>query len=66
MANMSYCRFENTAPDMKDCTDALGEMEFSDFEELSETEQNAARKLFTICKMYVEVFKQSILPNLEK
>lgn len=27
MANMSYCRFENTVPDFVDCADALTERE---------------------------------------
>jgi hypothetical protein len=25
MPNMSYCRFQNTLPDLKDCHDAMGE-----------------------------------------
>lgn len=26
MSNMSYCRFENTASDIRDCEEALSEM----------------------------------------
>ena len=29
MSNMSYCRFENTNDDLKDCEEALSEMEGS-------------------------------------
>ncbi len=64
MANMNYCRFENTANDLRDCVNALDEM--PDFEELSETEKDAANEMFELCQNFVEIFKQSILPNLEK
>lgn len=30
MANMSYCRFQNTALDLADCADALEEILYSD------------------------------------
>ena len=30
MANMSYCRFENTSMDMADCVDAMQDMELRD------------------------------------
>ena len=30
MANMSYCRFENTVSDLADCADAFNEMELRD------------------------------------
>lgn len=29
MANMSYCRFENTYPDLRDCYDAMGDDDLS-------------------------------------
>ena len=41
MANMSYCRFRNTAMDLDDCLEAL---EYK--EELSKEEFNACRKMF--------------------
>jgi len=31
MANMSYCRFENTARDMRDCLHAIEDREVYDF-----------------------------------
>lgn len=40
MSNMSYCRFENTFPDLKDCLDALKEGE-----KLSESEKKYAKKM---------------------
>lgn len=37
MANMSYCRFQNTAPDLSDCLDYL-------WEEVGSKEEWEARK----------------------
>lgn len=47
MPNMSYCRFHNTLIDLKDCADALSELE--DLSSLSETERKAALKLMKLC-----------------
>lgn len=41
MANMSYCRFQNTNMDMSDCIDAL-----YDGEELSDDEAIACKDMF--------------------
>ena len=49
MANMGYCRFSNTLADLRDCQDALSEM--NDYEkELSPEEAKAARRLFKLCR----------------
>jgi hypothetical protein len=49
MANMSHCRFRNTLIDLRDCRDALSEI--NDWEkELSPEEAKAARRLFTLCR----------------
>lgn len=48
MANMSYCRFENTMQAMRDCMTALEESCFDLVmlkEELSDTEYNALLKM---------------------
>lgn len=42
MANMSYCRFQNTRLDMMDCMDALANRE-----SLSEDEAIACVRMFT-------------------
>ena len=42
MANMSYCRFQNTRLDMMDCMDALDNRET-----LSEDERIACVRMFT-------------------
>jgi len=49
MANMAYCRFQNTLQDLRDCQRALNEM--GDFErELSGEEARAAKRLLQICR----------------
>jgi hypothetical protein len=49
MANMSYCRFENTLEDLRDCRDALSELNsVSDIE--SDSERKAAQRLIKMCK----------------
>ena len=44
MANMSYCRFQNTLQDMRDCYEAL-----QSGETLSRDEQSAVEMLVEIC-----------------
>ena len=48
MANMSYCRFENTLRDLKDCDDHLHA------KNLSETEEKARKELIAVCKRITE------------
>ncbi len=44
MSNMSYCRFRNTLPDLRDCADNM-------WDELEDQEEEAARKrLIALCK----------------
>lgn len=58
MGNMSYCRFENTYGDLKDCLEAL-----SDAGGVNELEKDAGqyekkyvRKLVDLCKEIVDDF----------
>ena len=44
---MTYCRFENTYNDLRDCLGALSEIEIDD---LVETEKEYAKKLILLCK----------------
>lgn len=48
MANMSYCRFENTLADLKDCWDAWND------DDLNETEEKAKKRLLALCKTIAE------------
>ena len=49
MSNMSYCRFQNTLPDLQDCyhnmTDDLGDREF-----------RARRELIELCKVITDTY----------
>lgn len=45
MANMSYCRFQNTLNDFRDCSEAFLEMAYEGDEDLSEDEGYAAKAL---------------------
>ena len=51
MANMSYCRFENTFHDLEDCQEALFE---NGLDGLSETETKYAKRLIEVCMDIVE------------
>lgn len=58
MGNMSYCRFQNTLNDLRDCRDAL--MEMGDYEkELAEDEARAAKRLLRICRELADDFEPS-------
>lgn len=60
MANMSYCRFQNTVIDLQDCYDALSDPErdgtTNEIEPLSREEERAKRNLITLCEGIVEEF----------
>ncbi len=45
MPNMSYCRFENTYRDLKDCSSAI-----ADDEKLSKNEAEFAGRLVELCR----------------
>lgn len=49
MSNMSYCRFENTAKDLADCIEHIGD-------NLSEPEDAARERILT---MAIEIVEQS-------
>ncbi len=54
MANMSYCRFENTEADLRDCVETL------EYDELptSRTERQAVRDMADLCREYLDAFKR--------
>ncbi len=43
MSNMSYCRFQNTLADLRDCHDHIYD------DDLSEDEERARKRLIKIC-----------------
>jgi hypothetical protein len=54
MANMSYCRFENTSRDLRDCVEALEELVYEDERPLSVSERQSADWMVELCKQYLE------------
>lgn len=65
MANMSYCRFENTVADMRDCINALSEavdsgLSFAQFEERlsSDYERRAINDMMHQAEFMVELLAQ--------
>ncbi len=44
MANMSYCRFENTVHDLRDCEEHIAD------EDLSAEEEAARKRLIKLCQ----------------
>ncbi len=57
MANMSYCRFENTYHDLQDCLEALAN---EGMDSLSESEKKYAKKLIDTCTEIAQDFDESI------
>lgn len=64
MANMSYCRFENTARDLRDCVNAIHNGET---DELNEYELEGLTDILELCKEIVEDedFIKEILEDYE-
>jgi len=49
MSNMSYCRFQNTLEDLKDCKEHI-----NDTRDMSDDEKRARNRLVNVCRMIVE------------
>ncbi|MBT2749994.1 MULTISPECIES: hypothetical protein, partial [unclassified Lysobacter] len=58
MANMSYCRFQNTALALSNCEEVLEDMVDSDPERLSDEELLAAQRLVTSCLNIVQLLAE--------
>lgn len=50
MSNMSYCRFQNTLTDLRDCLDNI------ENNDLSEAEHRARMKIIKLCFKIVDCF----------
>lgn len=57
MANMSYCRFENTYQDLVDCVNALEDIAY-DGESISEREWRYAKRMRDLCEQFLETFDE--------
>lgn len=60
MANMTYCKFRNTLPDLQDCVDALYESD-GNLSDLCEEERSAARALIRLCREVAEDFGEDCI-----
>ncbi|ALN93821.1 hypothetical protein [Lysobacter gummosus] len=58
MANMSYCRFQNTAQRLEDCQWVLEDMAGGDPERLSDEELEAAKRLVASCLNIVQLLAE--------
>jgi hypothetical protein len=54
MANMSYCKFENTLRDLRDCAASM-----DDDEELSQTESDAKDALIELCRDIIDTEEEN-------
>ena len=56
MANMSYCRFENTLNALEDCETVLQDFP-PNLSDLSESEEKSCRRLINLCTRIAEDYK---------
>ena len=55
MPNMSYCRYENTVGDLRDCADNMDEDD-----DLSEYEQKARIQLIKLCIRIADDYREEL------
>ena len=63
MANMSYCRMQNTAQDLRDCINAIEEGEYAD--EISRNEQRSLAEIVELARQIIEDLEYEIEEILE-
>lgn len=67
MANMSYCRFDNTCKDLADCVEALRGIA-EDGDSVSQREWERAKSMKKWCEAYLEIWEDmeeyEIQPNV--
>lgn len=59
MSNLSYCRFQNTVPDLEDCVEVLEDAN-GDLSSLSEAERKAAVRLIKLCRRVVDTCPEHV------
>lgn len=60
MSNMSYCRFENTAKDLEDCSEHIND-DLSD----SDYERRARKRLVALCRQIADDYNMEDEDNAE-
>ena len=63
MANMSYCRFENTANDLQDCIYAIQDNEIND---MSTYEIRGAKDLIELARDFINNYEDALLVGIEQ
>lgn len=58
MANMSYCRFQNTELDLRDCVNTLEEAYDLDDLDLSDAEASAMNAMRNMCQEFLDAYAQ--------
>lgn len=58
MANMSYCRFENTANDLRDCVYAIEEGEYNNG--ISRSERRGLEEIFELAQQLVNQLEYDV------
>ncbi len=56
MSNMSYCRFQNTYQDLRDCVNEMEDAYNLEDMELSEDEARAQKQMYQLCERFIESF----------
>lgn len=56
MANMSYCRFENTVSNLQDCLYAMEEETSIENMKLSQYESAAIQRMRDLCQQFLDVY----------
>ena len=56
MSNMSYCRFQNTFQDLRDCVQEMDDAYNIKDMELSEDEARAMKQMYSWCERFIENF----------
>lgn len=56
MPNMSYCMFENTLQDLRDCLEKLYNISCCGDRQLSPSEEKAKQELIKVCREISEQF----------
>jgi hypothetical protein len=56
--NMSYCRFQNTEIDLRECVSELEYVDDLESLELSDDEARAMKRMYTLCINYVHEYER--------
>ena len=58
MANMSYCRFENTSKDLQDCVSAMDDAYILADMDLSKTEMRSMQRMRELCQEFLDHYER--------